>query len=829
MKRFFSFFAAILFAGVWMVQAATYTVAGGSDVAFGTAWAPANEANDMTLVEGLYQWEKTDLTLPAGTIEFKVCEDHAWTIAYPSQNYQLAIPEAGIYSITITFNADSKEVKAVATKTSSAVVVPSIAMHGNFLGSWADTENFTVVEGNETAVLTLNLVAGSYEFGMRIGGSGNWTSNGAAFTRENPSAVVVAGQGNLTLAADKEGTYTFTWTYETNTLAVTFPEKGDDPQPVEMTAIYDWAGEIGTTILGASGVEVTTVKIHTNTDAVPAIKFGSSYVYADGKWLAIKPAEGGFKAGDVVSVAVVFNNSDDTKYVQVDLRAANGDTRIWLSEAAAGINGRTSATDPIVQKYTLEADQDSLFLGRYGNTAMFVTLLKVERAGGDTPEPPTPGTVYYLKNNWNEGEWAWKAMTQDGETYKLESVIFGGNGVNYNTAESDEGATWVPADQILGDKIAAKDTVTFVLDPVAKTVTATLVSAGGDTPEPPTPGTVYYMKNNWGAGADWTWKAMTQDGETYKLESVIFGGNGVNYNTAESDEGATWVPADQILGDKIAAKDTVTFVLDPAAKTVTATLVGKYQEGGDPEPPTPGEHTYTVAGSSADAFGTAWTPSIEANDMTLTEGLYQWKKTDLTLPAGTIEFKVCEDHAWTNCWPSQNYQLAIPEAGIYTITITFNAGTKEVNAVATKTGSAVVVPSIAMHGNFTGSWVDTEKFTVAEGNATASLTLNLAAGNYEFGVRINGTWTSNGVAFARANPSAVVVAGQGNLTLAADKEGTYTFTWTYETNTLTITFPTTTALDNTAAQEKATKILRNGQIFIIKGDKMYNVMGAVIR
>ncbi len=35
MKRFFSFFAAILFAGVWMVQAATYTVAGSSETAFG--------------------------------------------------------------------------------------------------------------------------------------------------------------------------------------------------------------------------------------------------------------------------------------------------------------------------------------------------------------------------------------------------------------------------------------------------------------------------------------------------------------------------------------------------------------------------------------------------------------------------------------------------------------------------------------------------------------------------------------------------------------------------------------------------------------------------
>jgi hypothetical protein len=59
---------------------------------------------------------------------------------------------------------------------------------------------------------------------MRIGGSGNWTANGAAFTRENNSAEVVAGQGNLTLAADVEGAYLFTWTYETNTLTITYPE-----------------------------------------------------------------------------------------------------------------------------------------------------------------------------------------------------------------------------------------------------------------------------------------------------------------------------------------------------------------------------------------------------------------------------------------------------------------------------------------------------------------------------------------------------------------------------------------------------------------------------
>lgn len=202
----------------------TYTVAGSSDVLFGTTWDPANTANDMALVEGLYTWEKSELTLAAGNILFKVCEDHAWTNCWPSDNYELNIPEAGIYTITITFNEETKEVAANATKTGEAVVIPTVAMHGNFLGSWADTENFTVAEGDATASLTLTLAAGNYEFGMRIGGSGNWTANGANLTREANTTNLAEGSGNMHIAADVAGDYVFTYTYETQVLEVVYPE-----------------------------------------------------------------------------------------------------------------------------------------------------------------------------------------------------------------------------------------------------------------------------------------------------------------------------------------------------------------------------------------------------------------------------------------------------------------------------------------------------------------------------------------------------------------------------------------------------------------------------
>ena len=218
----------------------TYTVAGSSEAAFGTAWDPENADNDMKKQEdGTYKWEKEGLELLAGEVEFKVTEDHAWTVAYPAQNYKLAIAETGIYTLTITFNPADQAVAATATKTGDVVIIPTIAMHGNFLGSWADTENFTLAADEATATLTLTIAEGNYEFGMRIGGSGNWTSNGVAFTRENASAEIVAGAGNLTLAADVAGEYTFTWTYATNTLTVTYPVVSEPEYEIYEVEIKD--------------------------------------------------------------------------------------------------------------------------------------------------------------------------------------------------------------------------------------------------------------------------------------------------------------------------------------------------------------------------------------------------------------------------------------------------------------------------------------------------------------------------------------------------------------------------------------------------------------
>jgi hypothetical protein len=101
----------------------TYNIAGKSEALFGTEWDATNTATDMSDEDedGIYTWEKSDVTLTAGTIEFKVTQDHAWGVSYPDENYQLAIPSDGTYKVTITFNPGTQEVSATAIKKTYSV------------------------------------------------------------------------------------------------------------------------------------------------------------------------------------------------------------------------------------------------------------------------------------------------------------------------------------------------------------------------------------------------------------------------------------------------------------------------------------------------------------------------------------------------------------------------------------------------------------------------------------------------------------------------------------------------------------------------------------
>jgi hypothetical protein len=136
-----------------------------------------------------------------------------------------------------------------------------------------------------------------------------------------------------------------------------------------------------------------------------------------------------------------------------------------LTTVAAGLTrGEGSDDNNICFKLT-EASKVTV---HYDGTYFFLT--------GNFYVEPAQAKKYFLKNNWNGAEeWAWKELeyNEDNEDYELIAV-FGGKGVNINTAESDEGATWIAAEDITAfdaayelAELGAMDTVVFFFDPEA--------------------------------------------------------------------------------------------------------------------------------------------------------------------------------------------------------------------------------------------------------------------------------------------------------------------------------------------------------------------------
>ena len=423
----------VTLAGGGTPQEDTWTVAGSSTVAFGTSWDPTNTANDMVKQnDGTFKWEKENLELADGSVDFKVAKNHSWDEAYPSQDYKLAIDAAGIYTITITFEPDnSNKVSAIATKTGEAVVVPTVVMHGTFSGSWADTEAFATADDKKTASLKLTLNAGDIEFGMKFDGA--WKANGATITRENASTSLASGEGNMHLTADVAGDYTFTYTYETQTLAVTFPA-----MPISLTEfITNKPAEAVTlkdlTVIFATGKNTYVI----DEDGVALVIYDANKTYYDGTLAAGKVLSGqkatytSYKNQDEIIPANAANVSDGTA-PEAELRTeaptvADINKFIAFNNVAAekASNNNYYIFDGTVQLYFASSsdkpsedgnyDVEGVFIN-YNSTQLELIVTAIEKSKGTAIDNATVATKA-------------QKMIIDGQLFIIrDGVMFNANG-----------------------------------------------------------------------------------------------------------------------------------------------------------------------------------------------------------------------------------------------------------------------------------------------------------------------------------------------------------------------------------------------------------------
>lgn len=154
-----------------------------------------------------------------------------------------------------------------------------------------------------------------------------------------------------------EATYTTTVTAAIS-LTANFKAK-TTVDPTESGVIYDFTTSVGTTSYGTSC---------TSTNGI--IKFGSDFA-KDGKYITIKPKNGGFKAGDVITLKGYCNSNNlSGVIIYSDVNSSSIFKSNVLAKPAAGGSEFT---------YTIEKNCDALYLGRYGGGNTYLTSLQVER------------------------------------------------------------------------------------------------------------------------------------------------------------------------------------------------------------------------------------------------------------------------------------------------------------------------------------------------------------------------------------------------------------------------------------------------------------------
>ena len=297
MRKIFSLFVAALVCV--STFATTYTVVGGSEAIFGAGktWGNGlNEpANEMTLVGDVYQLVKENVELAAGTYDYKIVTDHAWTTTYPQDgNGSFSVDKSGKYNVTFVLDlaAAGEKYSATAELQEEAVVLPTIQINGSWDTNWEDPIDLTPADDKLTASAKKTFSSVTvYQFGVSVNGA--WRSNGSAttITRTDNSVSPTGTDGNMNLTVDAAGEYTFTWTYATGTLEVTYPEKsGDEPELV--TTYYlvgsdkGWSAVDANKFTANEGVDgeykITTTLATGETLKVLGILGDAQIWYADG-------------------------------------------------------------------------------------------------------------------------------------------------------------------------------------------------------------------------------------------------------------------------------------------------------------------------------------------------------------------------------------------------------------------------------------------------------------------------------------------------------------------------------------------------------------------
>lgn len=303
------------------------------------------------------------LTVKAGgnTLE----EGTDYRVTYVSNNTNAVSVSADGKTLTSVNKGESAAITATITpvdksKYNATTAQFTISVTGRQLAPAFSSASVSANEGDEARVLPTLTVKD------KISGQ-NMTDYNVKYTSGNEKIAKVV-DGKLTFVGIGKTTITATITPNKETIydgcTCSFDvsiAKKEDVNPSETTVVYDFLKNIGEQETTNSSITIGTSNI----------MLGTNFKQGENKYITITPAgDGGFHAGDIVTI------------------------KGYCPKATSGILLYANLTDvepqyqspafPATEKeytFTVQADCDALYLGRFGGSTTYITSLKITRPG----------------------------------------------------------------------------------------------------------------------------------------------------------------------------------------------------------------------------------------------------------------------------------------------------------------------------------------------------------------------------------------------------------------------------------------------------------------
>lgn len=337
-----------------------------------TSSTPSTPKTDLTATyaEGALSVvaNEVDLTTPKLTVkagETTLEEGTDYMVTYASSNTNAVSVSADGKTVTSVNKGESATITATITpvdksKYNATTAQFTISVTGRQLVPAFSSASISANEGDEARVLPTLTVKDKISGQDMTDYNVKYTSGNENIAKVVDSKLTFVGIGKTTITAtitpNKETIYDGC----TCSFDVSIAKK-EDVNPSETTVVYDFLKNIGEQETTNSSITIGTSNI----------MLGTNFKQGQNKYITITPAgDGGFHAGDIVTIKGYCPKGTSGILLYANL---TDDEPQYQSPAF-----------PATEKeytFTVQADCDALYLGRFGGSTTYITSLKITRPG----------------------------------------------------------------------------------------------------------------------------------------------------------------------------------------------------------------------------------------------------------------------------------------------------------------------------------------------------------------------------------------------------------------------------------------------------------------